>query len=57
MVFESRFGGFAGWKSVPAAMGGEPSFAGTSANGEVAPVAAIRRTTPSYQEATKADTL
>jgi len=34
MGFESRFGGFAGWTSVPAAMGGEPTFAGSGGNGK-----------------------
>ena len=38
MSFESCFGGFAGSKSAPAAMGGLPPFAGALSNGEVAPM-------------------
>src|SRR5437868_4895979 len=42
MSFESCFGGFAGSKSAPAAMGGLLSFAGARVNGEVAPRPAVR---------------
>ena len=42
MSFESCFGGFAGWKSVPAAMGGFRSFADTGADGKVAPFQTFR---------------
>jgi hypothetical protein len=41
MSFESCFGGFAGSKSAPAAMGGEGTFPGTFGNGEVAPKAVL----------------
>jgi hypothetical protein len=44
MSFESCFGGSAGSKSAPAAMGGLPTFADPVANGWVAPKAAIRGT-------------
>jgi len=37
MSFDSCFGGFAGSKSASASMGGNPTFAGARANGEVAP--------------------
>ena len=39
MSFESCFGGFAGSKSTPAAMGGLPTFASSVANGKGAPKA------------------
>jgi len=41
MSFESCFGGFAGSKSAPAAMGGQPTFTATLWNDGVAPKAPI----------------
>ena len=44
MSFESCFGGFAGSKSAPAAMGGFRPFVATALNGEVAPIADLHST-------------
>jgi hypothetical protein len=41
MSFESCFGGFAGSKSAPAAMGGKGSFAPVPVNGGNAPIAVV----------------
>jgi hypothetical protein len=43
MSFESCFGGFAGSKSAPAAMGGLPTFAAARTDGEIASEAPVRR--------------